>query len=292
MQALHKFNPVRVAYLRELLGRYFSDGGEPRNWRSARALDGLTILDIGCGAGILSEPLARLGARITAIDPASRNIEVAREHAAKAGLSIDYRCISAEALVAEGARFDAVLAMEVIEHVNDVENFLRLASGMVRPGGLLAAATLNRTLKSFAFAIVGAEYVLRWVPRGTHRWSQFVTPQELAKALRAAGLHIKNETGVVYDPVAANGSSRMTWTSITSWPRFAWNEVLHLPGNYGSEWRQPPARRGQKPHPNRQKPFAGTNASRGTRGYLRGREASANPAPVSIERRPDCPALP
>jgi 2-polyprenyl-6-hydroxyphenyl methylase / 3-demethylubiquinone-9 3-methyltransferase len=202
MQALHKFNPVRVAYLRELLGRYFSDGGQPRNWRSARALDGLTILDVGCGAGILSEPLARLGARITAIDPANRNIEVAREHAAKAGLSIDYRCISAEALVAEGARFDVVLTMEVIEHVNDVENFLRLASVMVRPGGLLVAATLNRTLKSFAFAIVGAEYVLRWVPRGTHRWSQFVKPQELAKALRAAGLHIKNETGVVYDPVA------------------------------------------------------------------------------------------
>jgi 2-polyprenyl-6-hydroxyphenyl methylase/3-demethylubiquinone-9 3-methyltransferase len=201
MQALHKFNPVRVAYLRELLGRHFLAGDEPRDWRSAQALQGLKILDIGCGAGILSEPLARLGARMTAIDPAGRNIEVARDHAAKAGLGIDYRCASAEELVTEGAVFDTVLAMEVIEHVSDVENFLRQASLMVRPGGLLVAATLNRTLKSFALAIVGAEYVLGWVPRGTHKWRQFVMPHELAKDLRAAGLHIKDETGVVYDPL-------------------------------------------------------------------------------------------
>lgn len=203
MQALHKFNPVRVAYLRELLGRHFLTEGKPRDWRSAKALDGLTILDIGCGGGILSESLAKIGARVTAVDPAHRNIEVAQDHAAKAGLSIDYRCATAEALAGEGAIFDAVLAMEVIEHVNDVDHFLRLASAMVRPGGVLVAATLNRTLKSFAFAIIGAEYVLRWVPRGTHSWSQFVTPQELAEALRAAGLHIKDETGVIYDPIAA-----------------------------------------------------------------------------------------
>jgi 2-polyprenyl-6-hydroxyphenyl methylase / 3-demethylubiquinone-9 3-methyltransferase len=203
MQALHKFNPVRVAYLRELLSRHFLSEGRPRDWRSATALQDLTILDIGCGAGILSEPLARLGARMTAVDPARRNIEAAQEHAAKAGLSIDYRCMSAEALVIQGAIFDVVLAMEVIEHVSDVEDFLRHASTLVRPGGMLVAATLNRTLKSFAFAIVGAEYVLRWVPRGTHTWSQFVTPQELAKALRGAGLHIKDETGVIYDPIAA-----------------------------------------------------------------------------------------
>jgi 2-polyprenyl-6-hydroxyphenyl methylase/3-demethylubiquinone-9 3-methyltransferase len=203
MQALHKFNPVRVAYLREQLARHFSSEGHERDWRSAKALEGLRILDIGCGAGLLSEPLARLGAKVTAVDPAPRNIEVAREHAVKAGLSIDYRRASAEALVAEGAVFDAVLAMEVVEHVSDVENFLRLASAMVRSGGILAAATLNRTMKSFAFAIVGAEYILGWVPRGTHTWSQFVTPQELTKALRAAGLHIKDETGVIYDPIAA-----------------------------------------------------------------------------------------
>jgi 2-polyprenyl-6-hydroxyphenyl methylase/3-demethylubiquinone-9 3-methyltransferase len=203
MQALHKFNPVRVTYLRELLGRHFLAEGQTRDWRSGQALGGLTILDIGCGAGILSEPLARLGARVTAIDPSQRNIEVAKDHAARVGLSIDYRCTSSEVLPTEGILFDAVLAMEVIEHVSDVESFLRHASAMVRPGGILVAATLNRTLKSFAFAIVGAEYVLRWVPRGTHTWSQFVTPQELAKALRATGLHIKDETGVIYDPIAA-----------------------------------------------------------------------------------------
>jgi len=201
MRALHKLNPVRIAFLRELLGRHFSTEGQKRDWRSAQALAGLSILDIGCGAGLLSEPLARLGASMTAIDPSRRNIEVAKDHAAKARLSIHYHRLSIEALAREGTVFDAVLAMEVLEHVSDVGNFLRQASRMVRPGGMLAAATLNRTLKSFVFAIVGAEYVLRWVPRGTHDWNHFITPQELAKALRAAGLHIKNETGVVYDPV-------------------------------------------------------------------------------------------
>ncbi|MGH6850849.1 MAG: bifunctional 2-polyprenyl-6-hydroxyphenol methylase/3-demethylubiquinol 3-O-methyltransferase UbiG [Methylocella sp.] len=203
MRALHKFNPVRVAYLRELLGKHFPLDGKPRDWRSAEALQGLTILDIGCGAGILAEPLARLGARVTAIDPAQRNIEVARDHAAKANLAIDYRCIAAEELAAEGGAFDAVLALEVVEHVRNVGRFLAKAAAMVRPGGMLTAATLNRTFKSFALAILGAEYLLRWLPRGTHDWSQFVTPQELAKALRAAGLRIKDETGVVYDPLGA-----------------------------------------------------------------------------------------
>ncbi|MGH6800150.1 MAG: bifunctional 2-polyprenyl-6-hydroxyphenol methylase/3-demethylubiquinol 3-O-methyltransferase UbiG [Methylocella sp.] len=203
MRALHKFNPVRVAYLRELLCRHFLLDGKPRDWRSAEALQGLTILDIGCGAGILSEPLAWLGARMTAIDPARRSIKAAKDHAAKTNLAIDYRCIAAEEFAAEGAVFDVVLAMEVVEHVRDVGRFLGEAAAMVRPGGMLAAATLNRTLKSFVFAIFGAEYFLRWLPRGTHDWNQFVTPRELAKALRAAGLRIKDETGVVYDPLRA-----------------------------------------------------------------------------------------
>ncbi len=203
MRALHKFNPVRVAYLRELLCRHFLLDGKPRDWRSPAALQGLTILDIGCGAGILSEPLARLGARMTAIDPARRNIEAAKDHAAQTNLAIDYRCVAAEELATEGALFDVVLAMEVVEHVRDVGRFLAETAAMVRPGGMFAAATLNRTLKSFAFAILGAEYVLRWVPRGTHNWTQFVAPRELAKALRDAGLRVKDETGVVYDLTAA-----------------------------------------------------------------------------------------
>ncbi|MGI8569156.1 MAG: bifunctional 2-polyprenyl-6-hydroxyphenol methylase/3-demethylubiquinol 3-O-methyltransferase UbiG [Methylocella sp.] len=201
MRALHKFNPVRVAYLRELLCRHFLLDGKPRDWRSPGALQGLTILDIGCGAGILSEPLAWLGARVTAIDPARRNIEAAKDHAGKTNLAIDYRCVAAGELAAEGVVFDVVLAMEVVEHVRNVERFLGEVAAMVRPGGMLVAATLNRTLKSFAFAILGAEYVLRWVPRGTHNWTQFVAPRELAKALRDAGLRIKDETGVVYDPL-------------------------------------------------------------------------------------------
>ncbi|MGH8515299.1 MAG: bifunctional 2-polyprenyl-6-hydroxyphenol methylase/3-demethylubiquinol 3-O-methyltransferase UbiG, partial [Gammaproteobacteria bacterium] len=145
MRALHNFNPVRVAYLREHLGKHFPLDGRPRDWRSAEALRDLTILDIGCGAGILSEPLARLGARVTAIDPARRNIEVAKDHAAKGDLAIDYRCVGAEELAAEGVVFDVVLAMEVVEHVRDVSLFLSDAAVMVRPGGMFAAATLNRT---------------------------------------------------------------------------------------------------------------------------------------------------
>jgi 2-polyprenyl-6-hydroxyphenyl methylase/3-demethylubiquinone-9 3-methyltransferase len=202
MAALHKLNPVRVAYLRDVVSRYFRRDGRPRDRYAAHPLAGLSVLDIGCGAGILAEPLARLGAAVTAIDPAPRNIETAKDHAALTGLAVDYRCDTAETLEAEGARFDIVLAMEVVEHVRDVPAFLRCAGAMVRPGGLLAAATLNRTLKSFAFAIVGAEYVLRWAPRGTHNWNQFVTPGELENALAAAGLRAFDRTGVVFDPLA------------------------------------------------------------------------------------------
>lgn len=202
MRALHKFNPVRVDYIRDEICRRFEVDGKPRDRKAQAPLQGLTILDIGCGGGILAESLAALGAAVTAIDPASRNIEVARAHAERVHLDIDYRCTSAESLFAEGARFDVVLAMEVIEHVRDMRGFLRHAASLVRPGGMLVAATLNRTLKSYAFAIVGAEYILRWVPRGTHDWNRFVTPDELAAALRAARLEPVGESGVVYDPVA------------------------------------------------------------------------------------------
>jgi 2-polyprenyl-6-hydroxyphenyl methylase/3-demethylubiquinone-9 3-methyltransferase len=204
MRALHQFNPVRIDYLRRLITRRRARL-EPRvPAAGGTPLEGLSILDIGCGAGLLSESLSRLGAAMTAIDPAPMNIEVARRHAETSGVAIDYRCMSAEALAAEGQSFDVVLAMEVIEHVRDVKAFLALAASMVKPSGLLVAATLNRTLKSYALAIVGAEYVLNWVPKGTHKWAQFVTPRELASALRAAALHIIDETGITFDPLTAD----------------------------------------------------------------------------------------
>ena len=200
MRALHQFNPSRINYLRKLVERRQGRRQGRAATDRAQPLEGLEILDIGCGAGLLSEALSRLGAKMTAIDPAPTNIEVARRHAEASGLNIDYLCTTAEALAAEHKSFDLVLAMEVIEHVRDVGGFIKIAAGMVRPGGMLVAATLNRTLKSYALAILGAEYVLQWVPKGTHRWAQFVKPQELAAALRSAGLHIFDETGIGYDP--------------------------------------------------------------------------------------------
>ena len=187
MAALHKLNPVRVAWLRDVACRHFRLDGRPRERYGLEPLRGLRVLDIGCGAGLLAEPLARLGAAVTGIDPAPRNIEVAKAHAAQSALGVDYCCAAAELLGAEGARFDIVLTMEVVEHVREPEGFLRQA-GALRPGGLLFASTLNRTLKSFAFAIVGAEYVLGWTPPGTHDWRQFLAPREVETALGAAGL--------------------------------------------------------------------------------------------------------
>jgi 2-polyprenyl-6-hydroxyphenyl methylase/3-demethylubiquinone-9 3-methyltransferase len=165
-------------------------------------LKGLRILDIGCGAGLLSEPLARLGAEMTGIDPAEENIATARAHAVESGVTVDYRDTTAEELAASGEQFDVVLAMEVVEHVNDVPSFALTCASLVKPGGLFFAATLNRTLKSFALAIVGAEYVLRWLPRGTHQWNKFVTPEELETAIEDAGLSVTGERGVIYNPLA------------------------------------------------------------------------------------------
>jgi 2-polyprenyl-6-hydroxyphenyl methylase/3-demethylubiquinone-9 3-methyltransferase len=197
MAVLHKFNPVRLAYIRDAACREFG-----RDAKRPPCLTGIRILDIGCGGGILCEPLARLGAAVVGADPSPRNIEAAKLHAQGNGLAIDYRVTAAEALADAGERFDVVLAMEVVEHVADVPLFVRRCAEMVKPGGLMVAATLNRTLKSFAFAIVGAEYVLGWLPRGTHRWDKFVTPNELEIALSQAGLRISGETGVIYNPLA------------------------------------------------------------------------------------------
>jgi 2-polyprenyl-6-hydroxyphenyl methylase / 3-demethylubiquinone-9 3-methyltransferase len=185
---------VRLGFIKEAACRHFGHDDKRLD-----ALAELRVLDIGCGGGILSEPLARLGAAVVGADPSQANIAAAQLHADDAGVSVDYRATTAEALADEGERFDLVLAMEVVEHVADLDLFIRRCTEMVRPGGLMITATLNRTLKSFALAIVGAEYVLRWLPRGTHQWEKFVTPDELESALERHGLAVVDETGVIYD---------------------------------------------------------------------------------------------
>ncbi len=197
MAPLHRLNPVRLAWLRDTIARHFRHSGgadEP-------PLAGLALIDVGCGGGLLSEPLSRLDAQVLGLDPAPTSIEVARAHAAATGAKASYRVGTVEDLAKEGKRFDVVLAMEVVEHVADVPAFVAAAASLIKPGGLFAAATLNRTFKSFALAILGAEYVLRWLPPGTHHWEQFVTPDELAAALRAAGLKETQRRGVSYDPL-------------------------------------------------------------------------------------------
>ncbi|MBI4275991.1 MAG: bifunctional 2-polyprenyl-6-hydroxyphenol methylase/3-demethylubiquinol 3-O-methyltransferase UbiG [Rhizobiales bacterium] len=194
MAPLHKLNPVRVGYIRDQAAARYK-----RDVKKLDSLAGLRILDIGCGGGILCEPLARLGASMVGADPSEANIEVAKSHAVLSELTIDYRATTAETLAEAGERFDIVLAMEVVEHVADVGLFVRRCGEMVKPGGQMIAATINRTLKSFALAIVGAEYVLRWLPRGTHQWNKFVTPDELEAAMTDAGLCIVDERGVIYN---------------------------------------------------------------------------------------------
>jgi 2-polyprenyl-6-hydroxyphenyl methylase/3-demethylubiquinone-9 3-methyltransferase len=194
---LHRLNPVRLAFVRDRAAARFC-----RDPRAPRPLAGLRLLDIGCGGGLLAEPLARLGASVTAVDAAARNIAVARLHAEQAGLAIDYRVAAAETLAEAGERFDIVLAMEVIEHVADLDAFIGAAVALLAPGGLLFLATINRTAKAFALAVVGAEYVLRWLPRGTHDWRRFVRPSELAAALRRHGAAPIEIRGVAYQPLA------------------------------------------------------------------------------------------
>jgi 2-polyprenyl-6-hydroxyphenyl methylase/3-demethylubiquinone-9 3-methyltransferase len=188
---------VRIGYVRDQAALRFG-----RDAKKLDSMKGLSMLDIGCGGGLLSEPLARLGASMIGVDPSETNIEAAKQHAEASGLAIDYRCTTAEALAEAGEEFDIVLAMEVVEHVADVPLFVQSCAAMVKPGGLMIAATLNRTLKSFALAIVGAEYILRWLPVGSHRWDKFVTPNELEIAMELGGLRVTASQGVIYDILA------------------------------------------------------------------------------------------
>jgi 2-polyprenyl-6-hydroxyphenyl methylase/3-demethylubiquinone-9 3-methyltransferase len=194
---LHRINPVRLTYIRDQLCRKFD-----RDPKAPKSLAGLSVLDIGCGGGLVCEPLARLGATVTGIDPASESIAAAKSHAGAAGLDIAYQAATAEELAARGIGYDAVLLLEVVEHVPDVPAFLKGVTPLVRPGGIMVLSTLNRTLKAYALAIVGAELILRWLPIGTHQWQRFVTLEELARALRSAGLIPTDTTGMIYNPLA------------------------------------------------------------------------------------------
>ncbi|MDX3975091.1 bifunctional 2-polyprenyl-6-hydroxyphenol methylase/3-demethylubiquinol 3-O-methyltransferase UbiG [Shinella sp.] len=193
---LHKFNPVRLTYIRDLVSAQF--GRDPR---AHRPLEGLRILDIGCGGGLLSEPMARMGAEVLGADASEKNIGIAKAHAAGSGVPVDYRAVTAEALAEAGETFDVVLNMEVVEHVSDVEFFLTTCASMVRPGGVMFVATINRTMKAAALAIFAAENVLRWLPRGTHQYEKLVRPEEIEKPLNASGLTVTDRTGVFFNPL-------------------------------------------------------------------------------------------
>ena len=193
---LHRMNPVRLEFLRDAICARFG-----RDAKADRPLEGLAIADIGCGGGLLSEPMARLGATVTGVDALEKSVRIAAAHAETMRLEIDYRCDSVEEMAARGEAFDVVLNMEIIEHVADVGVFLGASCALVKPGGLMVLSTINRTLKAFGLAIIGAEYVLRWLPRGTHDWNKFVRPSELAAPLRRNGLEVTAIKGMAYNPL-------------------------------------------------------------------------------------------
>ncbi len=193
---LHKLNPTRIAYIKNQILSHFS-----RADASATPLDNLSLVDIGCGGGLMSEPMARLGATVTGVDASETNINVATLHADAGGVPVTYRATTAEQLALEGAQFDVVMALEIIEHVADTSLFYDAITALVKPGGILILSTLNRTAKSYCLSIIGAEYVLRWLPRGTHTWSKFVRPSEMARDLRARGFAVADTSGLVFNPL-------------------------------------------------------------------------------------------
>jgi 2-polyprenyl-6-hydroxyphenyl methylase/3-demethylubiquinone-9 3-methyltransferase len=194
---LHKMNPLRLGFIRDRMADHFN-----RDITESRPFDGLKVLDIGCGGGLLSEPFTRLGANVTGVDASERNIEIARLHAQEAELEIDYRAQTAEALVEAGEVFDVVLAMEIIEHVADPAGFVHSCGALMKPDGMMVISTLNKTFKSFAVGIVAAEYILGWLPKGTHDWSKFVSPEQLDIWVDAAGLDLVEVKGGSYNPVS------------------------------------------------------------------------------------------
>lgn len=196
---LHRLNPTRIAYLRDRIIHHFA-AETLAHGESATPLANLSLIDIGCGGGLIAEPMARLGATVTGIDASPTNINVADLHAKAGGVNVAYRATTAEQLALEGAQFDVVLALEIIEHVADIDLFYDAITALVRPGGLIILSTLNRTAKSYAMGIIGAEYVLRWVPRGTHTWAKFVRPSEMAQALTRRGFAVADTTGLVFSP--------------------------------------------------------------------------------------------
>jgi 2-polyprenyl-6-hydroxyphenyl methylase/3-demethylubiquinone-9 3-methyltransferase len=193
---LHKFNPVRLTFIRDTAAAHFGRGG-----KSLKPFEGLSLLDIGCGGGLLCEPMARMGFAVTGVDPSEKNIGTAMAHAAQTGTTIGYRAADAESLVSEGAAFDVVLNMEVVEHVADLKAYLGSTAALVKPGGLMFVATLNKTLKALALAKIAAEYILGWLPPGTHDWDKFVEPRKLRAMLEDAGLNILKTQGVSFDPL-------------------------------------------------------------------------------------------
>ncbi len=195
---LHQMNPCRLDYITRQIAAEFD-----RDLKADKPFSGLRLLDIGCGGGLLSEPMARLGADVVGADAAEGNIPVARIHAEGQGLEIDYRHTTAEALADAGETFDVVLAMEIVEHVADPAAFVGVCQSLLRPGGLLVMSTLNKTAKSYALAIVGAEYVLGWLPKGTHDWTRFIAPDDLSRMMTDAGLDQMDRKGFVYNPISA-----------------------------------------------------------------------------------------